>query len=141
MSSKRFLLWFVFLLVCSIVGPALALTGSVTGTEVSLGFTESTTNEDGSILQDLHHSNVYYTKDSDGIRVLAIPEGQVTADIPATSLMGGGVVSLKVVVPVTAQEDVDVTFVATHTDDAGNESVDSSSVVFNIDKLPPGAPQ
>ena len=67
MSSKRFLLWFVFLLVCSIVGPALALTGSVTGTEVSLGFTESTTNEDGSILQDLHHSNVYYTKDSDEI--------------------------------------------------------------------------
>ena len=141
---KRFI--FVSMLVLLFIGLtgvcySTSINGSVTGTEVTVNYTEPVTNEDGSNLKDLDHTNVYYTKDSDGIRVKVVPDNQTGPDINASALTGGGDSKVIFTVPVSSGEDTNISIVATATDDANNESNDSPPLVLNVDKQAPAAIQ
>lgn len=109
-----------------------AIDATVTGTQITLDYTEPTTNKDGSLLTDLDHTTIYYDKG----------EGTVKAkDVPATALTGGGSISEQFVVPVAEDTEADVNIWATATDTSGNESADSEIITKRIDRLAPGAPK
>ena len=115
-----------------VASPVAAIDFTVTGAVVTASYTEPTTNADATPLTDLAKTNVYYQ----------LPGGTPVkgADVPASRPQGGGVISTQVTVPVTAGQDVVVTFWATATDQQKNESEPSKSVQVRIDRLAPGAP-
>lgn len=112
--------------------PAWAIDFTVTGASVTATYTEPTTNADATPLTDLAKTNVYYQ----------LPGGTPVKgpDVPASRPQGGGAISTQVTVPVIAGQDVLVTFWATATDTAANESARSTEVQRRIDRLAPGAP-
>lgn len=141
-GMKRFI--FVLMLVLLFAGLSgvcysASINGTVTGAEITINYTEPVTNADGSDLLDLDHTNVYYTKDSDGIRVQVTSDNQTGSDINASALTGGGGIEVIFTVPVSPGEDTDISIIATTTDDAENESNDSPTVVLNVDKQAPAA--
>ena len=120
-------------LVLLFASPALAIDFTVTGATLTVGYTEPTTNEDGSTLTDLDHTNVY-VKVGNG----AFVKG---ANIPASKATGGGVISTPVNVTAPAHATTTVSLYATATDTIGNESVPSVTVTKSIDRLSPASPQ
>lgn len=106
----------------------------ISSVNVTVSFTEPGNNADGTPLQDLVATRVYYAIDG-GPPVMA-------AEIPASLPTGGGTVTQEVTVPIAAGQDSMVDFYATAIDDADpvNESVPSESVRLNIDRQPPAAP-
>lgn len=109
-----------------------AFTVTVTGTEVTVVYTEPTTNENGSTLVDLNNTSIYYDMGSGTVKV---------ADVPAISLTGGGTVSQVITIPVLDQQEANVNIWATATDLVGNESANSNVEVIRIDRLKPSPPQ
>jgi hypothetical protein len=120
-------------LVLGLVSGSSAFIATPTATEVTVEYDEPVTNADGTPLQDLKETRIYYQMGS------AAPTLAVT--VPATALTGGGHIVQKVAVPVGPNQEADVVFWATAVDTSGNESVRSSSVTVRIDRLPPAPPR
>ena len=120
-------------LVFPFASPAVAIDFTVTGAVVTATYTEPTTNANATPLTDLAKTNVYYQ----------LPGGTPVKgpDVSASRLLGGGIITTTVTVPVVAGQDLVVTFWATATDTAANESARSTEVQRRIDRLAPGAPQ
>lgn len=114
---------------------ASAIDFSVTGAEVTIDYTEPTKNSNtaGTPLTDLARTNVYFQLDAG-----AAVKG---SDVPASAPTGGGQITTKVTLPVTADQEVTATIWATATDLSGNESVPSAKITKRIDRLAPSAPQ
>ena len=112
--------------------PAAAIDFTVTGASVTATYMEPTANADATPLTDLAKTNVYYQ----------VPASTPVKgpDVAATRPQGGGVITTQVTVPVVAGQDMTVTFWATATDTAGNESARSTEVQRRIDRLAPAAP-
>jgi hypothetical protein len=104
-----------------------------TTASVDAEWTEPSTNPDGSPLQDLAYSSVYY-KVNGGATI-------VGAKINATKLQGGGLVKTTLIVPAPTGGTVNLEFWATATDTAGNESLPTVKVPFSIERLAPSSPQ
>ena len=110
---------------------AQAITFTVTGTEVTVGYDEPTQNTDNSALTDLDHTTIYYDKGAGPV---------AEATVPATAPTGGGTITTTITVPVLAGEEADVNFWVTASDQSGNESVPSPVITQRIDRLSPKAP-
>ncbi len=124
---------FILALVLLMASPVFAITFLVTGTEVSFEFTEPSTNANAAPLLDLAHTNIYFQVGS------SVPvKGP---NLPALALAGGGIKAGTVTVPVLEGQEADVTFWATATDLAGNESAPSLKTIKRIDRLAPAAPK
>lgn len=113
------------------IGNLYALTASPVGTEVSVEYTEPSTNNDGSPLIDLDHTTVYYD----------IGSGAVEANqVPASSPSGGATITTSITIPVSIDQEVDADVWATASDEVPNESLPSNTVVVPIDRLAPASP-
>jgi hypothetical protein len=118
--------------------PAMALqvkavTLTPTGADLTVEYTEPSTNADGSTLVDLAKTNVY-------VKVGNLQEVK-GPDVPASSPTGGQVRSTVIAVVVPSGKEADVTITVTATDLSGNESLRSVSATRRVDKLAPGSPQ
>jgi hypothetical protein len=123
----------VLVLILGLVSGASAFVATPTATEVMVEYDEPVTNADGTPLQDLKETRIYYQMGS------AAPT--LAATVPATAPTGGGHIAQKVAVPVGPNQEADVTFWATAVDTSGNESVRSSTATVRIDRLPPAPPR
>ena|SRR5690242_2429307 len=112
---------------------ARAIDFTPTGAQLEVRYVEPTINKDGTPLDDLDHTNVYW-------QVSGQPENK-SQNIAATSPAGGGNIITNILVPVPADMRVTVTVSATATDISGNESPRSQAVTKSIDRLAPAAPQ
>ncbi len=94
---------------------------------------EPTTSEDGTLLQDLAYTSIYYKLDG-GSRVLV-------TTVPASDVTGGGKVTQSFTISgLGNQVDVEITYTAT--DKVGNESTDEYvEPTIRIDKVSPSHPQ
>lgn len=130
---KRLLLCALFLANCHF---AFALTVTPTGTEATVEYQEPNTNEDGSALDDLDHTTIYYS-------VGAESESVVLLKVPASAPVGNGQISRQVVIPALDVPEGAETVVhvwATATDTADNESGESERASVT-DRLAPSAPR
>lgn len=103
---------------------------TISGTEITVKFTEPTTNVNDTPLLDLDHTSVYTVINSEKTKV---------RDIPASALTGGGAVSDVFIIETEPLTEIDVEVQATASDIVGNESAAISQVI-RIDKLPPKSP-
>ena len=110
---------------------AFALTLTLSGAEITVEYTEPTTNENGAVLEDLSHTSIYYDMGDGAVKAV---------DVPAANPTGGGVISQAVTVPVTSGMERDVQIWATASDGSGNESAPSETKVVRVDRLAPSAP-
>lgn len=134
MLKKLLLPFVIFLADCHF---AFAFTVTPTGTEATVEYQEPNTNADGSALNDLNHTTIYFSTDEDG-------EGTELLEVPATSSAGNGQITKQVVIPaldVPEGEETVVFVWATASDKNGNESVPSEKVSITVDRLAPGAPK
>ena len=120
------------LLVLIINSIADAMTATVTGTNVSMAYDEPTLNSNDSTLRDLDHTTVYYDLGAGFVK---------SVEVPATAPAGGGAITVDVIVPVSAGQEVDVKLKATATDKSKNESNDSPLTTVRIDRLAPAPPK
>lgn len=97
---------------------------------VDATFTEPDQNSDGTPLQDLDFSTIYYSEGGT----------EESAQVSASNLMGGQEQTLSLMLPVLRGTTKTFTFWATSTDVKGNESLKSDSVVFTIDRQTPNPP-
>jgi len=114
--------------------PAYALTATVEGTQVRLGYQEPTQNKTGTPLSDLAKTSTYY----------AIPPGStphLCGEVPASSRTGGGTIETVCLVPVMQDQEADVRFTVTASDLVGNESDHSLPVDTRLDFLAPAPPR
>ena len=105
---------------------------TLTGSQITVTYTEPTTAANGQPLQDLRDTRVYLQLSGEG--------PGLAATVPASQVQGGGTISSVIVVPVGPMEETDVGVWATATDLAGNESERSEQKTVRIDRLPPAAP-
>jgi len=132
-DRKHYLFVLPFILL-SCAGPAYALTATVEGTQVRLGYEEPTHNKTGTPLSDLAKTSTYY----------AIPPGStphLCGEVPASSPTGGGMIDTVCVVPVLQDQEADVQFFVTASDLVGNESDPSLPVDTRLDFLAPAPPR
>lgn len=132
-DRKHYLFVLPFILL-SCAGPAYALTATVEGTQVRLGYQEPTQNKTGTPLTDLAKTSTYY----------AIPPGSaphLCGEVPASSRAGGGMIDTVCVVPVLQDQEADVQFFVTASDLVGNESDPSLPVDTRLDFLAPAPPR
>ena len=115
------------------VFPALALDVTITGTEVSLGWMEPSTNVTGTPLTDLKETRGYFQQSG------GAPQLGVT--VPASSATGGQTVTGTITVPILQNQEADVSFWVTASDGSGNESPGSAVLIRRLDRLAPSAPQ
>lgn len=114
-----------------------ALTATPTGTVVTVSYQEPNTNADNlTPLTDLDHTSIYYQIGTTVTKAM---------DVPATAATGNGQITRDVTVPIGPNQEANVTFWATATDNAPapgpNTSAESNRVTVRIDRLPPGAPR
>ena len=124
---------FTLALTLGLISPAFALTVTPTGTIASVTYDEPVLNVDGSAMNDLDHTTIFYRIGATGTPVQAM-------DVAATAATGGGTIARQVTVPVGPNQEADVTFWATASDRSGNASPNSNEVLIRIDRLPPAAP-
>lgn len=99
--------------------------------EIQGDFIEPTKSSDGSPLTDLAYSTIYITS----------PAGTIKSpQIPASKAAGGGARSLLMLISAPNGAKTTVSFSATSTDIAGNESSKTPPVVFVIDRVGPETP-
>lgn len=103
----------------------------VNGTRIDASYIEPTTNADDSALMDLHHTSIYYDIGDGAVNVV---------DLPSSLATGGGQIAYSFIVPVVDGQEVDVSLWATATDNNGNESLPSSTIVKRVDRLAPSFP-
>src|SRR5690349_1982072 len=99
---------------------AYAIDFTPTGAVLTVTYKEPAVNKDGSSLDDLDHTNVYYQVGSD-----AEVKGP---NVPASSPAGGGNISTTITVPVPTDMRATVAVSASATDTSGNEGPRSSAV-------------
>jgi len=131
--KKERALYFAVGLGLLMAAEAQAIDFTPTGAVLSVTYKEPAVNKDGSALDDLDHTNVYF-------QVGTNPEVK-GANIAATKAAGGGTITTSVTVPIPADAQANVTVSASATDSSGNESLRSTSVTKRIDRLAPAAPQ
>jgi len=112
--------------------PARAIDFTATGTILTVTYTEPTQNTDGTPLDDLAKTNVYYQ-----VGTAAEVKGP---DVPASQPAGGGAISTQITVAIAAGQRATVTVRATATDSSGNESAKSAAITKTVDRLPPMPP-
>ena len=96
-------------------------------------YTEPTKNADGSALNDLAETQVFYAVD--GGAPVAVPP------VPATGPTGGQLVEQMILIDLTVGASHIVSVFARAKDTFGNESADSNTDSTTVDFLAPGAPQ
>ncbi|OQW34877.1 MAG: hypothetical protein A4E20_01485 [Nitrospira sp. SG-bin2] len=133
---KSVLATFLLLFALSIADQSFALTATVSGTQVTLDYTEPSVNSDAAKtpLVDLAKTTAYYLFPGAAAKVAC---GEKTASSPT----GGQPRQILCLVPVSTGQEADVKFTVTATDLSGNEGPESIPVIKRIDKLAPGAPQ
>lgn len=102
-----------------------------TGVELILEYTEPTDNTDGSLIDDLHHTSIFYDLGAGPVNVV---------DLPATLNTGGGAISYSALIPVLPGEIKDATIFATATDTIGETSDPSEPLVVRLDRRVPKPP-
>ena len=126
-------------MLVSFTSVALAITGGVSGTQVTVSYQEPTTNEvdylgNTTTLDDLHATSIYYQMPGSTTPVVALV-------VLSTSTTGGASISKAITVPSQNKRRVAYTFWATATDTSGNESIASPTFSVIIDKLAPAPPK
>lgn len=104
---------------------------TVYGAEVTLEYTEPSTNTDGSALDDLHHTSIFYDIGTGAVNVI---------DLPASLMTGGGVKSYTFTIPVLKGEMKSVSIFATASDTSGETSDPSEPIITVIDRRVPSPP-
>jgi hypothetical protein len=94
-------------------------------------YTEPTTNEDGTPLNDLSHTSIYYKLDG-GNRVLV-------TTVPASDIIGGGSITQSFTIEGLGNQ-VNVEIIYTATDLVGNESGEFIEPIIRVDKVAPNIP-
>lgn len=100
--------------------------------KLTAAYDEGSNHTNGTPLNDLSHSNVWYQ--------IGAAAPVKSADIPASSPQGGGHVVTDVVFPALLGELTTGTFWATETDVDGHESPKSNLATFTVDRRVPEAP-
>ena len=118
------------LLMFPIVAFALEVQ-SIDSVNVTVSYTEPTTKADGSPLDDLSHTTIFYNSGVGWVEV---------TQIAATGPGGGGLIAQQVTLPIEEGQEVDVQVTATASDQSGNESVQAIPAQIRIDRLAPAAP-
>lgn len=101
------------------------------GVQLRVEYQEPTDNADGSVLDDLQHTSVFYDIGGGPVNVV---------DYPASLAAGGLTVIYDFVVPVLPGDKRNVTVFATATDTSGNTSAPSDSISILIDRRIPNRP-
>lgn len=105
----------------------------ISGAQVTFSFKEPSTNVDGSKLQDLRDTSVFYSV-NDGPQVKA-------GDVVASSKFGGGTQVYTFTVPIVDSTESTLKFWAISNDESGNPSPPSAAIIKRIDKLAPSSPE
>jgi hypothetical protein len=105
---------------------------NVSGADFEIEYDEPNVNADGSPLQDLGKTTVYY--DAGDGRVLA-------KELEATSPTGNGHIVTRINVSLPKGTEKNVSVWATAWDKSGNESSSSIPVTVRVDSLAPAAPR
>jgi len=122
----------VVLISLIMVSGAYAFTVNVTGAEVTVTYTEPTTNEDGSPLLDLNFCSIFYDMGDGPTKAI---------DITASKPTGGGTISTNFIVPVLDGMERDVSVWGTASDGSNNASAESVKDSVRIDRLAPNTLQ
>ena len=122
------------LLLSLIAVAGYCLSGTIVGTQVNITYQEPNTNEDGTTLDDLAKTTVYYQVQGSTFSV-------VGATVTATSTAGNGIINTSVTLPMITKKALNYNIWATATDLSNNESVPSNVIVERVDKLAPAAPK
>lgn len=101
------------------------------GVEVILEYTEPLNNTDGSAVDDLHHTSIYYDMGAGPVNVV---------DLPASLNTGGGAISYAFIIPVLRDEIRQVSIWATATDTIGETSDPSEPLTLSLDRRVPSPP-
>lgn len=104
------------------------------GTEFEVRYTEPTLDADGSSLDDLVATRIYYQLQGEPTPVLY-------KEVPASNPAGGGQVVERVLIPVAEGQEVNVDIWFTAIDEVPNESARSVVFVRQLDRLAPAPPQ
>lgn len=129
--------------ICALLGfaaPVFAITGTVTGVNVTLEYDEPNVKADGSPLNDLAFTSIYFTTAPASI-AFSTASAVVISTVAASALTGNGHITRNLNVPSQAGKEILSRFGATATDTSGNESVFSNIISVLIDKLAPAAPR
>ncbi len=127
----RLLYFCTLLLLYATSASAIDFTAS--GTILTVSYTEPIQNTDGSMLDDLAKTSVYYSLNG-GADVKVV-------DVLASSPKGGASMATSITVPIAIGQSALVSVRATASDTSGNESVKSAAVTKLVDRLPPNPPQ
>ena len=105
----------------------------LTGSEITVTYTEPRLSSNGQPLQDLKETRIYISKGDGG------PVQENT--VPATNQAGGGTITSVLIVPVGPNQEADLTVYATAADRVGNESGPSNTKSVRVDRVPPAPPE
>lgn len=98
------------------------------GTELYATWKEPTSNTDGSALNDLHHTSIFYDDGTGPVNVV---------DLPASLNTGGGDMNYSFIVPVLDNEVKDIQVWGTATNNAGKTSAPSPVTTVHVSRLTP----
>jgi hypothetical protein len=115
-------------------GPAWALTITPSGAQLTVTYKEPTTSVDGTALDDLKLTTIYY-------QVQGGPPIVKALEVPATRAAGGGAIEKPITIPAEPGKKIYVNIWATATDLSGNESDKSNIVTQRVDLLAPSPPE
>jgi|CXWL01.1.fsa_nt_gi hypothetical protein len=113
--------------------PAYAFDVALTGAEITLAYTEPSTNVNDTPLLDLKETRGYFQQSG------GTPQLGVT--VPASSPTGGQAIMARITVPILQDQEADVNFWVTAADLSNNESPQSVKLLRRIDRLAPKSPQ
>lgn len=105
----------------------------ISGAQVTYTYKEPVTNVDGSQLQDLKNTSVFYSVNG----ATEVKAG----DVAASSKFGGGTQVYTFTVPIVDSAESTLKFWATANDESGNPSLPSAAIIKRIDKLAPSSPE
>ena len=106
--------------------------GLITATEIEVSYTEPTKNTDGTLLNDLLKTSIFYDKGQGPVLIR-----EVVASNPA----GGGLVKEKVLIPIAEGDEARVRVLWNAYDLAGNPGSPAFPTIKNLDHDVPGPPQ
>ena len=116
----------------AVSGYALTITG--VGADIEVSYQEPATNLDGTPLDDLSRTTIYYSTDSKVTRIEAFR-------VTATARSGNGNIIQHIMLPILPGQQANFSVWATASDLSGNESEDSNTETIRIDRLAPSAPR
>lgn len=129
---KRFIVLSGVLVLAAAAAQAFDV--ALTGTEITIHYKEPTTDADGTPLEDLMQTELYYQLEGSTVAVQA-------KGVNATNPNGGGTITERLVLPVNDNEEKNFTVWAAARDRSGNLSGSTAKVPVRIDRMPPAPPQ